>query len=238
MTLEEQATLFAQQLTKTVHAVSPESDSFTARTVAGSSRFSVRQEPNQGIALNVQGEPHLLLKVSFECTLDGAQEYMAIEKSTIKVFAATSRQPIFRYEYERNAATVPAAHVHVHAHRDAFTYLMARSGTRTPRAKRRVQSNEVPKLEDVHFAVGGHRFRPCLEDVLHMLIDEFGVDTHHGTIEALDEGRIAWRRKQVRSVVRDDPESAADALRSLGYDVRWPGPEPEPHVKWNRLKAR
>ena len=77
----------------------------------------------------MKGAPLLLLKATFECCLDGDQKYMAVEKSKIEVLPTNSRQPIFRYEYDRNATQVPTAHMHVHAHRDAFTYLMARSGT-------------------------------------------------------------------------------------------------------------
>src|SRR5699024_2755301 len=121
---------------------------------------------------------------------------------------------------------------------DAFTYLMARSGTTTARSRRRLVSDAVPSIQDVHFPMGGHRFRPCLEDVLHMLIEEFGIDRQSETFQALEEGRIAWRRKQARSVVRDDPESAVNALRQLGYDVDWRHESGEPPVRWDRLRER
>lgn len=99
-------------------------------------------------------------------------------------------------------------------------------------------SDAVPSIQDVHFPMGGHRFRPCLEDVLHMLIEEFGIDRQSETFQALEEGRIAWRRKQARSVVRDDPESAVNALRQLGYDVDWRHESGEPPVRWDRLRER
>jgi hypothetical protein len=183
--------------------------------------------------------PLLTLKVVFECVLDGDQEFMAIEKSSIKVFPLTGGHPIFRYEYDRAASAVPAAHMHVHAHRDAFTYLMAKSGSGTRRGRRRSEAESVPSIDQLHFTLGGHRFRPCLEDILHMLIDEFGIDSHAETFAALEQGRAEWRRKQTKSVVRDDPESAVEALRKLGYDVTWPhGESPEPPVRWDRLQVR
>lgn len=238
MTLEEQATQFAQELTSTVHAVSPDCDSFVPIIIEGKPRVSVRQ-PREGIALHVDQKPLLKLKVLFECVLDGDHEFMAIEKSSVQVFPRTGGHPLFRYEYERAANTVPAAHMHVHAHRDAFTYLMAKSGSGTRRGRRRREADSVPSIEQLHFPLGGHRFRPCLEDILHMLIDEFGIDSHAGTFAVLEQGRAEWRRKQTRSVVRDDPESAVAALQKLGYDVSWPrAGSPEPHVRWDRLQSR
>ncbi|GAB3305110.1 hypothetical protein GCM10027298_23950 [Epidermidibacterium keratini] len=55
-----------------------------------------------------------------------------------------------------------------------------------------------------------------------MLIDEFGVDTADGWHTNLEDGREKWRRKQLRSAVRDSPREAADVLRRMGYEVYVP----------------
>jgi hypothetical protein len=93
-------------------------------------------------------------------------------------------------------------------------------------------------MQDVHFPVGGPRFRPCLEDVLEMLIDEFGIDNAKESSNALARGRQKWRRIQTRTVVRDDPESAVTELKSLGYDVAWQHNDEEPSVRWEWLSDR
>lgn len=96
---------------------------------------------------------------------------------------------------------------------------MARSGEGTRRAKERRNSDEVPRLDELHFPLGGHRFRPCLEDVLEMLVEEFGVDCNLEGRETLRKGREHWRRRQVGTVVRDAPEEAIKMLSQLGYEV-------------------
>ncbi|WP_423057346.1 hypothetical protein [Brevibacterium linens] len=234
--LEDQAQKFAQSLTATVHAVDPDCEPFTAKYVEGAPRLAVRQSPSKGIPLKVDGVPFLDLKVIFECCMDSKGDYLAVEKSRIEVTPKAGSGPTFRYEYDRNYTKAPPAHMHVHAHRDAFTYLMATAGNSSKRSKRRVESGKVPSLQDIHFPLGGHRFRPCLEDILEILIEEFGVDMQPGTLKALRDGRANWRRTQARSVARDDPQSAVDVLRSLGYDVVWNRSGEEPPVRWDRLE--
>ncbi|MFC0247381.1 hypothetical protein ACFFIO_02585 [Citricoccus parietis] len=92
-------------------------------------------------------------------------------------------------------------------------------------------------MQELHFPMGGHRFRPALEDVLEMLIDEFGIDNDQNAREALKRGRLVWRQTQTKSAVRDDPESAVEVLRGLGYDVTWRGQGSEPESRVDRLQA-
>lgn len=81
-------------------------------------------------------------------------------------------------------------------------------------------------MHELHFPLGGHRFRPCLEDVLQMLVEEFGIDTADGALDALAAGREKWRRHQTGAVVRDAPEEAVRVLRELGYMVETPSGGP------------
>lgn len=236
--LQERAQEFAEELTQTVRVVAPDCDPFTALVLGG--RVSVRQSPGVGITLPVNDQPLLSLTAAHAKCLDAGGRHMAIEQSEIKVYASASAggQPIFRYEYERDVHSAPAAHVHIHAHRDAFSHVLARSAIETRRASRRVKEDKIPTMQDVHFPVGGPRFRPCLEDVLEMLIDEFGIDNAKESSNALARGRQKWRRIQTRTVVRDDPESAVTELKSLGYDVAWQHNDEEPSVRWEWLSDR
>jgi hypothetical protein len=224
--LSEQAQAFASRITATVQAVAPSCSPFRSRLIEETQRVQVHQEPNTGIPLNVGGQPLLTLTVSYKCCLDGADRYLAIDSSEIKVFSGTKAQgePLFRFDYERQPSSpdIPAAHIQIHAHRDAITFVMASAGTGSRRGKRRAGRAKVPRLSELHFPVGGHRFRPCLEDVLDMLATELGVDCSEPGREALRAGREDWRRLQARAVVRDAPGAAAEVLTSLGYDVRPP----------------
>lgn len=235
--LRHQAEKFADELTQTTQAVAPTSHPFRALGVRD--RLVVRQDPTEGIALAVNGEELIYLKASFHCTWDRSNKFLTVQESSISVFAVKpSGQPIIRYEYERDARTVPASHMHIHAHRDSLTYMMTKAGVQTRRAQQRATSTEVPSLQDLHLPLGGHRFRPALEDVLEMLIDEFGVDHDEGAIDVLRAARKRWRLTQTRAAVRDAPQAAVEELESLGYSVSWTGDGVEPSPRPDRLHAR
>lgn len=164
---------------------------------------------------------------------------MPATSSWFKVLAISKgdREPIVRFDFERNPRNVPSAQIHVHGHRDTVSHLLAKTGMSTRRGKNRAQSDSIPKMQDLYLPVGGHRFRPCLEDVLEMLIDEFGVDHQPSALEALRVGRMSWRTKQLNAAVSDNPGEAAKALRGCGYEVVWPHSEPEPTVNIDRLAS-
>ncbi|HEX3002979.1 MAG TPA: hypothetical protein VHO27_02115 [Angustibacter sp.] len=232
---------FAESITDTVRAIAPACAPFRSRAISkddGHEGFTVRQHPSEGIPLTVAGQPLLRLAVSYKCTTDGPGHYLAVEESAIKVVAdGQSNEPLFRYEYDRNAVDdMPAAHFQVHAHRDAFFHVMSRTGEATRRGKRRARSDTMARLDDLHFPVGGHRFRPCLEDVLEMLVTEFGIDSTPQDRQRLRQGREEWRRKQARAVIRDAPEEAVAILRSLGYSVDLPEGTPQPESNARRLR--
>ena len=92
-------------------------------------------------------------------------------------------------------------------------------------------------MQDLHFPVGGHRFRPALEDVLEMLIDEFGVDKSGDTLERLQAARVRWRRTQTRAAARDAPGAAAESLRAMGYVVEPPSGSSDHPERLDRLMA-
>ena len=234
--LRQLADSFAVELTKTVRAVAPDTAPF--RATSARDKVSVSQGDDEGIVLAAGGTPLLLLKVNQRYRLDTSRRFLAVDKSTIHVFAAVSpRQPIFRYEYDANSTSTPVSHLHVHGHRDALTFAMVKSGESTQRARRRHDADGIPSMQDLHFPLGGPRFRPCVEDVLEMLIEEFGIDHTPTARQALLQGRVAWREKQIRSVVRDDPQAAADVLQDLGYDIRLPPDRATPSPNIDRLSA-
>lgn len=227
--LRHEATKFALDLTQTIQSVVPDAAPF--RVTTGSNvlvtRLYVRQEPFEGISLSVDGQPLLRLMVDLLCTFDHRGSYLAVEQSQFKVLAVGSGDPLLRYEYIREPdSTQAGAHLQIHAHRDAFSHVMARCGASSPRARKRTKSadagDRLPMLADLHLPLGGPRFRPCLEDILQMLIDELGVDAPTGALDALARGRIDWRRKQLAAAVRDSPETAARVLRELNYAVTPP----------------
>lgn len=234
--LIEKSQRFATEISQTVQALVPGCAPFTA--VVLGTRVTVEQSPATGIPLRVDDRSLLTLKVHFRCVSDSSGSYLAVEKSSFEVFegAKAGGEPLFRYDYLRQPTSqIPAAHLQVHAHRDAITYVMSQAGRSTTRGRRRANTNEVPRLAELHFPLGGHRFRPCLEDLLEMLVSEFGVDCTPAGRESLRQGRHRWRLQQTRSAVRDAPEEAAAILIELGYEVIAPSPAPSGNVE--RLRA-
>lgn len=231
--LDDAAAEFAAELTSTVQELVPDCAQFTAEASdprGGVERVRIRQEPNTGIDLPVNGKPLINLKVSYFCTLDRARQYLAVERSEVIVRAAGDSEPLIRFDYLRypKSRDIPGAHIQVHAQSDTFGYLTAKAGEATSRGRRRARSGSVPRLSELHLPVGGSRFRPCLEDVLEILVNEFGIDCTAQGMEALRLGREKWRTKQIATVVRDCPETAADVLRDLEYVVSPPPAGPRP----------
>lgn len=219
--LEREANAFAASLSSTLEGALGQSHEVRATVLDG--RLSVRPAAPDGVSLRaeVDGETFMRLKFKYSCTWDGHGKYLAVQDSEVHILSAWDDDPLFRYEFLKEPrGGIPAAHLQVHAHRDAIAYAMGYPGSGSRRAKRRLKSHgAVPHLSALHFPLGGPRFRPSIEDVLQMLIEEFGVQGEPDWREVLDRGRATWRAMQLRSAVRDDLEIAADVLRGHGYSV-------------------
>ena len=239
--LAEQAEDFANDLTKTIRAVvGEECPAFRSVALEKASAFWVRQQPQDGITLRDKEGPTLRLAVDDKCTLDGHNKWMAISESQIHVFVEPDgREPLFRCEFDRNnTGKIPSAHIQFHGDHPELEKAMRDCGDSTDRAKARKRGRREVRLHDLHFPVGGPRFRRALEDVLEMLIEEFGVKPAGSVTaarRALGDAREDWRREQVATVVRDAPSTAADALRDLDDEVI--DPKPPKKDKHNKLRA-
>jgi hypothetical protein len=196
---------------------------FNVTVAAGrATHLVVRQQPEQGVALTVEGEPLLRLSAKFRCTWDSAREYLAVRESALALTSVASDTPLFRYDYLADAdENVPGAHLNIYAHRDEVVFAMMAAGNRL-RGKSRsyaVRGGRVPTVSTLHFPLGGHRFRPCLEDVLEFVVREFGIDRKEAWLAAVRSGRVAWRARQLGAAVRDDPAVAVAQLREMGCVV-------------------
>lgn len=236
--LEEQAQVLAEDVAQSLAAFLGRGVGFEA-TRSGS-RVVVANSSGP-LTMTVGGRELLSCEVEYLCRFDHAGEFLAIHTSTVKVHGSSrpKGEPLFRYEYVyEQAPHLPSAHLHVHAHRDQFTHVMtlAAEGGAPHRQPSKADSLKVARMSTVHFPLGGHRFRPSLEDVLQMIHTEFGVDVGPGWENRLDAARLAFRRKQTRAAVRDCPSQAAEVLSSLGYRIQEPpsGPAEE---RANRLLA-
>jgi hypothetical protein len=230
--LEERVTAFAQQIIATTNAVLPGGPHSFSVTVGGQTeqRVIISQEAPKGIPLTVDGETLFYLVIEYQCQWNTDRKFFAVDNSHFSLSTVYANEPLFHFDYIRSPGrTIPGAHINIHAHRDEVVYAMAMAGKKN-RGKNRAKALEQmksPGMSTLHFPVGGHRFRPCLEDVLQMVILEFGIDVLSGSTRALEEGRSIYRATQLKSAITDDLELAAEVLRANHYMVETPSKVPK-----------
>lgn len=211
---------FGQELQQLLDAVLPyeegaDPDLRQVTTTASGLAFAVELGTAKGkkaqvIALLRQGRKVAELFVLIRLVADSADRYPAVDKSKFEL--RVDRHPLLRLDFDRDMHTAPGCHWNVHAERGTITSLLARNNPG--------HSGELCKL---HLPVGGARMRPCLEDLLQLLVEEFRFDSVPGAIKAIQGGRVRWRRRQLAAMVRDDPEEAARVLEDeLQYEVTPP----------------
>ena len=190
-------------------------------------RFAVRPGGDgtapRRIPLRVRGEHLADLSVALFLDAAPSGQRLVLTASEVKVFSTLDRTPLVRLDYRSDMRSDPVCHWQFHAERGAFTALLSIAGTARPR---RVPSPH--DLSKIHLPVGGDRFRPCLEDVLEMLVRDCGVDARPGWEAVLASGRERWRIRQLRSSVRDLQREAAAALEAEGWSTVPPDDLEEP----------
>jgi hypothetical protein len=156
--------------------------------------------------------PTAYLRVIFTLEMDDEQRYLAATSSTVGVYAdPDSKQMLCHYDYARNPTHgYPDPHFQVSGTSQALHTI----GGQAP--------NATANLRDLHFPVGGRRFRPTLEDVIEFLILEGIAVARDGWDDAVKDHRRRWHEKQLRAATRRDPHAAVEALRELGYTVTPP----------------
>lgn len=218
-----------QQLLDAVLPYQPGVDPLRRQVTVTTSRLAFAIE--LGTAAGREAETIPLLKndvkvaelfVQIRLTADSEDRYPAVSKSKFEL--RLNRHPLLRLDFNKDAHSVPGCHWNVHGERGAITALLARNNPG--------HSGELAK---VHLPVGGARMRPCLEDLLQMLVDEFRFDSLPGALTAIEGGRVQWRRLQLAAMVRDDAEEAVRVLREeLGYTVDDPTDGPRA-TRFDRL---
>lgn len=214
--LEEKTREFYSELSTTIYqSVSCTFDDtrFDAVGTAGLSSINFVAD------LKVNQAPQIRLQVSLVLRLSTDKKYLAVLNSEFHVKLIDESAPIFHYDFQNNPRSeIPAAHVNIHASNQPLLRLMNSAGSMS-RAKLReknIRRGRKPQPSELHFPVGGTRFRPCLEDVLQFLIYELGVDRVAGWRQVLEEGRSNWREKQLATSIVDNPMVAIRALQDLG----------------------
>lgn len=153
-----------------------------------------------------QAKARCFLYAVWTLDLDDEGGRLTVTKSKIALRTddGDGAEDIFSYEYGTDPDDeYPDAHLHVAGESPLLDELCEQMGART-------------RLRDLHFPVGGRRFRPSLEDVIEMLVTEGFVEARDGWRDVVEESRRAFQAGQLRAAVRRDPETARAELEALG----------------------
>ncbi len=156
--------------------------------------------------LRTSGDVPLWLAVHMRTALD-PEGYLVTQESTYTLSKGFDQVELLHYDYERDKAGYPDAHVQVIGGSKDWDDVLVASG------------RSRGGLGKLHFTVGGRRYRPSVEDVIDMLIDERFLDPKPQARERLAVSREAFQRRQLRAAIRRDPDAAVLELRAAGYHV-------------------
>ncbi|WP_157464384.1 hypothetical protein [Corynebacterium lipophiloflavum] len=169
---------------------------------------------SKSLVIATSGSDRLQLRCGYRLCVNTGGDDLAVETSTFKVGFNSKKKfvPIVRFEYDRNARSKPASHFQFHADSVALGLLLARAG--------RYETAE--HQHKIHFPMGDHRFRVCLEDIVELLVTEFAARPKNNWQEHVDRGREKFHKLQIETVIRHNVPTAVRLLENLGYEVHGP----------------
>jgi hypothetical protein len=147
------------------------------------------------------------LDISYRLCMDPENQYMTVVSSFVGIYATEDlTTALGHYDYERDKSHgYPEAHLQVDAESAALSSW-------------RLTDGSSKELVDLHFPVGGRRYRPALEDIIEFLVVEKLAKPRAGWESALRQSRDQFRRRQLRAAIRRDLETAAEAVREFTAD--------------------
>ncbi|MFA5565866.1 MAG: hypothetical protein WC184_08435 [Acidimicrobiia bacterium] len=164
--------------------------------------------------------PYLFLKASYKLSMDDEGEHLMVETSSFGLWTTLRKKnqpvPVFRVEYDRRARQKPNSHVHIHAESVELGWVYGSAGL------------PLRRHEEIHFPLGGHRFRPTFEELLLFLDREdlFRDWSSKDWKAHVQESLERFRANQAKATVRRYTDEAIEVLRSAGYKVTDPASQP------------
>lgn len=214
--LERQASEFAEQVKKLLDTCLPGETSFGQTTFephAGTVSFETFKE------LTINGHQRASISAAYRMCANSTGEHLAVDSSAFKIeYRSTKRPvPIVRFEYDRHARNKPASHFQFHADSVPLGILLVRAGCH----------DKAVEQSKVHYPMGGPRFRVCLEDIIELVIREFGAESQPGWEHVVQQGRKNYRAIQEETVIRQHLPRAITMLENMGYTITPPADSPE-----------
>lgn len=206
---------FAEEMDDTLERILGRNDEAYLTVTLHGDHALIEPMQVQGIPISVNGESVYLLQLNIRCVWNSTAKYLAVRNSTYQISVSGHSEPVIRFDYVSDARGVPASHLNVHSHHPGLAKAMSLAKPNSRAAKAQGATNKL------HVPTGGHRFRPALEDVLEMLIKDFGIDKEPDSIRVIRAGRRSFRSRQLAASVHDNPEEAIRALSELGYSIEF-----------------
>lgn len=182
----------------------------------GEGRMGWRLDQAQGIPRLIplpspQGGDSCYLYLLYRLVLND-MGYLVVTRSAVSIYLEESPDSpcFFRYEFRRDgSAPYPDPHLHIEGASEALRLLNEKTG-------------QKKGLGQLHFPLGGKRYRPSLEDFLEFMICEGFVAGKEGWQDAMEIYRSDFYNYQLAAATKDDPATAIQALEELGYKVKRP----------------
>ncbi|WP_300345010.1 hypothetical protein [Nesterenkonia sp.] len=197
----------------------------------------VRVELTEPIPLIRRGESRqfAVLAAHFNCTWSSVKGILAVRGSSfILRTPEVQGPPVLQIDYQRDMESPkrPVSHINVSSQHEGLLRMV------DPDSLVAGNHERARATHRLHLPNGGHRFRPSIGDVIHMLVAEFDIRRLPTWKKAVNEHRAMFREYQTAAVVRDHPRRAKEELEALGYDVTWAGDGEEPTTyREDRLTA-
>jgi hypothetical protein len=212
--LQRQARGFCEQLNELLNGTVVDGPVLTTVTTTSSDKAWIgyriaRNEvvPTEAMALTISAAPpKAFLHVYHVLTLESDTGYLTTARSDAALYMDSAMDECFcRYDYEREKPDgYPEAHLHVYAETDAIDRC----------------SSTDKELRDLHFPVGGRRFRPTLEDLIGFLVREGIAQGKPGWEDVVARHRRRYYKIQLAAAVRRDPETARAMLARIDAEGR------------------
>src|SRR5690606_23126702 len=131
-----------------------------------------------------------------ESSIDG---FLKNDRLRMALTPTLEESRVVRIEQEARSTGPPVSHWQFHAERGSLSFILART-------HRTGKYESIPmSLSALHFATGGRRSRPGVEEFIQFLVQECKFDANEGWRAALEDSRELARRFQVRTIARDFP---------------------------------
>lgn len=210
---QHQATEFAEDIEDLLDTCLPGETGFPKAIVA-TEELRASLKASKVLYLGKGRSERASISCEYDLCVNSTGKHLAVDSSSFNVeFKANKRPvPIVRFEYERQARNKPVQHFQFHAESLPLAILLARAG----------RYDIAAQQQDVHFPMGGHRYRVCLEDVIELVIREFNAESNPEWETRVRDGRRKFRERQTDTIIRKNLGRSVEMLEELGFKIEPP----------------